>query len=142
MSKTYSIEDVAAMTGLSVRTVRSYVSDRVLQGEKEDGTWRFTPEQFSDFLAQDMPRRSIQAKAQGMVYDFLLQDRRQRTEVCAVLDLPTAPPDEEARRETLLERVNALGLALHYRWDGDHGLARCILQGPPKALARLLAELE
>ena len=76
MKETYTIPDIAQMTGLNERTIRNYLSNGQLQGEKVDGAWRFTAEQFSDFLAQDMVRSSVQAKANAIVYDFLITSRR------------------------------------------------------------------
>lgn len=37
MSKYYSINDVAMMTGLSTRTIRNYIKMNILDGEKVDG---------------------------------------------------------------------------------------------------------
>ena len=76
MTETYTIQDIAGMTGLNERTIRSYLADGLLKGEKTDGAWRFTAEQFGDFLRQDMVRASVQAKANAVVYDFLITDRR------------------------------------------------------------------
>ena len=53
MTETYTIQDIAGMTGLNERTIRSYLADGLLKGEKTDGAWRFTAEQFGDFLRQD-----------------------------------------------------------------------------------------
>lgn len=135
---TYTIEDLAGMTGLSTRTIRNYLADGQLTGEKAEGAWRFTAEQFGAFLAQPMVRQSVQAKAHGMVYDFLLQNRRASPAACTVLDLPTE--EDDALRAALLEQVNALGLRLHYRCE--HGMVRAILVGPPGDVARLMAALE
>ena len=140
--KTYSVADIAAMSGLSPRTVRSYLSKGLLQGEKTDGAWRFTPEQFSAFLSQDMVRQSVRAKAHGIVYDHLLQERRQKAEACAILDLPVADNAAEERlREALLPQINALGLTCNYRYDSAHASVRLILQGLPRALAMLLSRI-
>ena len=80
MKETYTIEDVAAMSRLSTRTIRNYMSMGLLEGEKTDGVWQFTAEQFSAFLRQDMVRQSVRAKANGMVYDFLLQERQRKAQ--------------------------------------------------------------
>ena len=142
MQETYTIEDVAAMSGLSTRTVRNYLSMGLLDGEKVDGVWRFTPEQFVAFLSQDMVRQSVKAKANGIVYDFLLQEKKPERAACAVLDVPTADHEtENTIRETLLERVNALGLRCSYRYEADASTARLIVQGPPASVAELLAAL-
>ncbi len=140
MKETYTIPDVAAMTGLSERTVRTYLAGGQLRGEKADGVWRFTAEQFGDFLAQDMVRASVQAKANAIVCDFLITDRREDAAACLILDQPVPEGGESALREALEKRVNALGLRWAYRYRD--GQARSILSGPPDALGKLLARLE
>ena len=54
MKELLTIEDLAKMTGLSERTIRNYLAGGQLEGEKVDGAWRFTEEQFGTFLGQDM----------------------------------------------------------------------------------------
>ena len=85
MSKWYGVEDVVCMSGLSERTVRNYLSMGLLVGEKVDGTWRFTAGQFEAFLRQEMVSQSVRAKANSIVYDFLLVEKRRerRKRPCA-----------------------------------------------------------
>lgn len=139
MAETYTIQDIAGMTGLNERTIRSYLADGLLKGEKTDGAWRFTAEQFGDFLRQDMVRASVQAKANAVVYDFLITDRRKESAACLILDQPSAEDQEPGLREALLEQVNRLELRWAYRYQD--GMARSILSGPPAALGELLARL-
>lgn len=139
MAETYTIQDIAGMTGLNERTIRSYLADGLLKGEKTDGAWRFTAEQFGDFLRQDMIRASVQAKANAVVYDFLITDRRKESAACLILDQPSAEGQEPGLREALSEQVNRLELRWAYRYQD--GMARSILSGPPAALGELLARL-
>ena len=139
MAETYTIQDIAGMTGLNERTIRSYLADGLLKGEKTDGAWRFTAEQFGDFLRQDMVRASVQAKANGVVYDFLMTDRRKESAACLILDQPSAEGQEPGLREALSEQINRLELRWAYRYQD--GMARSILSGPPAALGELLARL-
>ena len=140
MKEAYTIQDIASMTGLSERTIRGYLSGGQLQGEKADGAWRFTAEQFGGFLAQDMVRASIQAKANAIVYDFLNTDRRKEPAACLILDHPVAGGEEPALREDLEKQVNALNLRWAYRYRD--GQARSILSGVPAALGEFLSRLE
>mgnify|MGYP001136118347 FL=1 len=139
MAETYTIQDIAGMTGLNERTIRSYLADGLLKGEKTDGAWRFTAEHFGDFLRQDMVRASVQAKANAVVYDFLITDRRKESAACLILDQPSAEDQEPGLREALSEQVNRLELRWAYRYQD--GMARSILSGPPAALGELLARL-
>ena len=132
MAETYTIQDIAGMTGLNERTIRSYLADGLLKGEKTDGAWRFTAEHFGDFLRQDMVRASVQAKANAVVYDFLITDRRKES--------ASAEGQEPGLREALSEQVNRLELRWAYRYQD--GMARSILSGPPAALGELLARMK
>ena len=140
MTETYTIQDIAGMTGLNERTIRSYLADGLLKGEKTDGAWRFTAEQFGDFLRQDMIRASVQAKANAVVYDFLITDRRKESAACLILDQPSAEDQEPGLREALSEQVNRLELRWAYRYQD--GMARSILSGPPAALGELLVRMK
>ncbi len=140
MAETYTIQDIAGMTGLNERTIRSYLADGLLKGEKTDGAWRFTAEQFGDFLRQDMIRASVQAKANAVVYDFLITDRRKESAACLILDQPSAEDQDPGLREALSEQVNRLELRWAYRYRD--GMARSILSGPPAALGELLARMK
>lgn len=140
MKEFYTIEGVAAMTHLSTRTIRNYIAAGQLEGEKIDGAWRFTPEQFHAFLRQDMVRQSVRAKENGKVYDFLLTDRRKESAACLIWDWPAEGGEEEARlRERLLEAVSELELGCAYHFERDS--ARAILTGAPDALGQLLTHL-
>ena len=141
MKETYTIEEIAAMSRLSSRTVRSYLAMGVLKGEKVGGAWQFTAEQFSDFLRQDMVRQSVRAKAHAIVYDFLLQEKVSDNTACTVLDLPVSGIKEEAAlRKELLEEVNARGLTCSYHYNDKIASARIILRGRPGELAAILAK--
>lgn len=41
--KYYLISHLVLLTGLTDRTIRKYISSGILQGEKIDGLWHFTP---------------------------------------------------------------------------------------------------
>lgn len=141
MKEICTIEDIAVMTGLSTRTIRTYIANGQLDGEKVDGAWQFTLEQFSAFLKEDMVRQSIQAKANGIVYDFLLMDRRREQSACLVWDWPVEGGEAEGvLREKLMEQVNAHGLRCSYRYE--NGTARAILSGAPEALAEVLTAMK
>lgn len=140
MKEFFSIEDAAVMTGLSERTIRRYLAGGQLAGEKADGAWRFTPEQFGAFLAQDMVRQSVQAKANGRIYDFLLTEKRKEDAACLIWDRPVeGGGTEDVLREALLAEVNRLGVGCAYRFE--KGCARAILTGTPEALGELLVRL-
>lgn len=66
----YVINQVVMFTGLTDRTIRNYISSGILQGEKINGVWCFTPEQVEAFISHPSVRPSILAKNNGLVNDY------------------------------------------------------------------------
>ena len=142
MSEFYTMEDIAAFTGLTDRTLRSYLKNGRLTGTKEKGAWRFGPEDLARLFQDGGARRAMEAGRNAAVYDFLLggpeEDR-----CCAVRDIPVPDGEEEALRTQLLERVNREeGLVrFSYSYDVDRrglGSARVILVGPTERVRAVL----
>ena len=76
----YVINHLVMFTGLSDRTIRNYISSGILQGEKINGLWHFTPEQVEEFISHPSVRPSILAKNNGLVYDFILDNKKTKEE--------------------------------------------------------------
>ena len=138
MEKTYTMQDVAAMTGLTTRTLRSYQQQGFLRGEKENGVWRFTDEALEGFFKNPAVLPAIRARQHSIVYDFVLQNRKPRDELCAVWDLRTE--DSEAVSAFLCrEMERRQGLRFTFLRRGEN--ARVILCGEPGAALDLLNAL-
>lgn len=84
----YTIGHIVQFSGLSDRTIRSYIASGLLQGEKINGLWHFTPEQVEMFMSHPMVRPSIQAKRNAIVSDFLADNKKESPQSCMILDLP------------------------------------------------------
>lgn len=144
MCETYSIEDLAVFTGLTDRTLRSYLKEGRLTGRKEGGAWRFTPEDLEKLLQDEGARQAVRANRNAIVYDFMLNGGGEDA-CCAVRDIPVERDGEEALRVRLLERVNREGGAVRFAYGyGEdrrgRGSARVILAGPTAAVRRILTE--
>ena len=142
MCETYSIEDLATFTGLTDRTLRSYLKEGRLTGRKEDGAWRFTPEDLEKLFQDEGARQAVRANRNAIVYDFMLNGGGEDA-CCAVRDIPVERDGEEALRVRLLERVNREGGAVRFAYGyGEdrrgQGSARVILAGPTAAVQKIL----
>ena len=56
----------------------------VLKGEKLDGVWKFTEEEFAEFIQSPYVKPSLQAKNKAIVFDFLAQNEKRINEICTV----------------------------------------------------------
>lgn len=134
----YTINHIVLISGLTDRTIRSYISAGILEGEKINGLWHFTPEQVEAFLHHPTVRPSILAKNNGVVYDFLLENKKKRQEACIILDLPGADEKETARFFCCAIN-NGDYRDLQFRFDSVSGTPRVILRGVPDQVLALVS---
>ena len=71
MKDTFGIDAIVMMTGLSDRTIRSYIADGLLRGDKSSGSWQFTAEQVDSFLNNKAVLPALRSKKNAIVYDFI-----------------------------------------------------------------------
>lgn len=141
MEPYYTIEEIARMSGLTARTLRSYIRQGLLEGEKRGGVWVFTQTQFSEFLSRAPVRRSLRANREGIVRDFLAQPRKAYPQACLILDLPPCGEMEDAaRRAQILAFAEDGRLKLRYVWQD--GYTRLICTGTADTVRRMLTILE
>ena len=88
MKEVFGIEEIALMSGLSTRTIRTYIASGFLKGEKTSGAWRFTPEALEEFFSHKAVVPAIRAKRNAIVYDFASTKPDGSGKMCVLLDLP------------------------------------------------------
>ena len=133
----YLIKHLTLFTGLTDRTIRNYLSMGILQGEKINGLWHFTPEQVEEFIRHPAVRPSIQAKHHGLVYDFLLESKKRISEICVILDLPSS--DKKTIAEFFCYHINNGDYHhIQFSFDGIESMSRVILKGDPQEVMELV----
>ncbi len=144
MREYYSIDDLATMTMLTTRTLRNYISQGLLEGEKEAGAWRFSDDNIEAFLKEPSVAQSIQSKKNCMVYDFMSDDIKHEDMACTLFDYPNLNRDEaEAIYEKLVNRINSghYGpIRFSYSYNRRKKMVRIILIGAPIELLKLMSE--
>lgn len=124
----YTIGHVAQFTGLTDRTIRNYISMGLLEGEKINGLWHFTPEQVEAFECHPTVRPSIQAKRNALIYDFLLDTKKKEPHTCMILDLPGE--DRKTVSEFFCHAICGRELHdFHFSFYSVEGEPRVILRG-------------
>ena len=99
----YTLGHLSPITGLTDRTLRTYLKNGILEGEKISGIWHFTEAQLDAFLRHPTVRPSIQAKNNAIVYDFMLDTKKAAPRVCVILDIPGL--DREAASRFFCEAI-------------------------------------
>ncbi len=133
----FLINHLLLLTGLSERTIRSYIASGILEGEKINGLWHFTPEQVEQFISHPAVRPSILAKQNSIVYDFLLEDKKKSQEMCVVFDVPGADKKELANY-FCYEISNGAYSGIQFAFDGIPQTPRVILSGEPMQVMSLI----
>ena len=135
----YVINHLVMLTGLTDRTIRNYISAGILQGEKINGLWHFTPEQTDAFVRHPAVRPSILAKNNSLVYDFLSEDKKKKQEVCVILDIPQT--DKKSVAEFFCHCITEDGYHdIRFSFDGVMDMSRVILRGDAAEVLRLVNE--
>ena len=135
----YVINHLVMFTGLTDRTIRNYIASGILQGEKVNGLWHFTPEQVDDFVRHPAVRSSILAKNNSLVYDFLLEDKKKKQEMCIILDIPYG--DKKSVAEFFCYNItNGDYHDIQFAFDGVMETIRVILKGDATEVLRLMNE--
>ena len=133
----YNLRAISMITGLTDRTIRSYIASGMLTGEKINGLWHFTPEQVEAFIADPAVYPSIRAKNNALVYDFMSDGRKQSHQACIILDLPGADKKEAA--EFFCYAINNGEFRnIHFALDAIKSEPRVILRGPTTDVLELV----
>ena len=140
MEKYYTINEVAMISGLSTRTLRNYLKINVLQGEKVDGTWKFTEENLNEFLSNPYVKPSIKAKNKAVIYDFLVEDKKRENVACHILDAYVEDDEAKEISEFFCNKINQNpdmnNLKFSFEKNGKN--VRVILSGYEECVWQLL----
>lgn len=135
----YTINHVSLITGLTSRTLRTYITMGLLHGEKINGLWHFTSDQVDAFIRHPKVLPSIQAKHNAIVYDFLMDNQKIIPEACMVLDLPGV--DKKKTADFFCHQITNSGYTdIRFSFSSVNGSSRIILKGHPEDLMTLIKQ--
>ncbi len=133
----YVINHLTRFTGLSDRTIRNHLAQGNLKGEMINGMWHFTAEQVTDFVSHPAVRPGIVAKNNSLVYDFMMETKRESPQTCMILDLPGA--DRKELTEYFCYTItNGDYSNIRFTFDGVGATPRVILSGDMEEVLRLV----
>jgi len=138
MNGTYTLNDLAMMTGFTTRTLRNYLSQGLLKGEKTGGAWQFTAEEIERFFEEPFVKEGVRIKRSGVIFDFLSGGSRKEPRTCVILDAPATRQKGARISSFFCEQMKAVSdLTFTFDWNHDH--CRVILCGAAAPAAQLLA---
>ena len=132
--KFYTVNDVAKITGLSTRTIRTYLKDGKLKGQRVGAQWRFTEDNIKDLFESQGVKDAMEGARNQLVIDFLNDNEKKEPQVCTVFDIPcTSQENLEALCRPVLEKVNFLREKgnLKFSFRHSNAVARFFFMGEP-----------
>lgn len=139
MNKTYNLNELAMMTGFTTRTLRNYLNQGLLHGEKVDGMWQFDAGEVDRFFKEPFVKEGLRIKRNAAVFDFLADTAKKTNRTCVILDLPVSDEEGAAVSAFFCEKMlHATDAAFTYH--RDRGMSRVILTGPEDQVTEILRD--
>ena len=137
MENKYSLNDLALMTGFTTRTLRSYLTQGILTGTKENGKWLFSAEDLDRFFNDPFVKEGLRIKRSSAVFDFLADQNKKEARSCVILDIPASVKKGNEISAFFCDRMNsASDVTFSYGWD--KGICRVILAGCAASVAEIM----
>ncbi len=138
--KLYTVADVARVTGMTSRTIRNYLKDGTLTGQKIGVQWRFTEDEVKKLFSRQQPGNSSPTQ---IVRSYLGTLQRETAAFCALLDLPGVTQMQGMTVYTQLEQCCGTGIAsISYEYHEESRLFRIAVSGELWAVTDLLEQIK
>ena len=138
--KLYTVADVAQVTGMTSRTIRNYLKDGTLTGQKIGVQWRFTEDEIKKLFSRQMPGQSSPSQ---IVRGFLGEQDRTAPSFCALLDLPGVSELEGLELYRDLQEKRGEGIqSMSYEYHDEGQLFRVAVSGNTEAVMDLLEQIK
>ena len=137
-SMNYNLNQLATITGYTTRSLRNYIKDGILNGEKIDGNWSFTEEEVTAFMSDPGVRQGLSSKQLSVVYDFLADTSKRSNRICTVLDFPVS--DAEARNiaKFFCDEIAKIGHDISFKFMKEGNLSRFVLSGSEDVITDIM----
>lgn len=138
----YTITDIAIMTRLSTRTIRTYIKNGFINGLKKDGAWIFSKEEVTKLLTDPFVSQSIQIKNDSIVRDFINNKQKNTSKVCSIYDFVIKSVEEaELLCDKLLEQINSKQygeFSFSFNYDDKINIVRVIISGETVLIHKMM----
>ena len=138
--KYYTVADVAQVTGLTSRTIRNYLKDGTLTGQKIGVQWRFTEEEIRKLFSKQTPGGNTTSQR---VRGFLGNQDREQNSCLTLMDVPHV---DEKKGMSLYCEMKALAdnekliSEITYEYHEDLQLLRVAVTGETGAVTDFLEQ--
>ena len=136
----YNLNQIAMMTGLTTRTLRTYLNMGLLSGKKENNTWTFTEENIENFFNDPNVKQALKAKRNAVVYDFLSDTNKKDNRVCIIMDFKESLVKQEKIMMKFIDIINKIGKDIEFKANNEKKMLRIILCGNEENVKNIIDE--
>ena len=137
MDGKYCLNDLALMTGFTTRTLRNYMAQGLLNGEKTNGMWQFTTEEIERFCQEPFVKEGLRIKRNSVVFDFMAGIHKSEERSCVILDIPASMERFNKISAFFCDKMNDVeDILFNSGWD--KGICRVILSGNADSVAYII----
>ena len=137
MDRNYSLNDLALMTGFTTRTLRNYIKQGLLNGEKQNGVWQFTADEIDRFFREPFVKEGLRIKQNSTIFDFMANRNKTQKRSCVILDIPSSVKKGNEISAFFCDKINDVeDVMFNYSWD--NGTCRVILTGAADSVAEVM----
>ncbi len=137
MERTYNLNDLALMTGFTTRTLRNYLNQGLLSGNKKDGIWQFTAEDTARFFSEPFVKEGLRIKRSSVVFDFMADRSKNGERSCVILDIPASAKKGAAISAFFCGKMND-AVDVSFNYGRDNGVCRVILAGAADSVSDIM----
>ena len=136
----YNLNQIAMMTGLTTRTLRTYLNMGLLSRKKENNTWTFTEENIENFFNDPNVKQALKAKRNAVVYDFLSDTNKKDNRVCIIMDFKESLVKQEKIMMKFIDIINKIGKDIEFKANNEKKMLRIILCGNEENVKNIIDE--
>ncbi|MBE6016777.1 MAG: MerR family transcriptional regulator [Lachnospiraceae bacterium] len=137
MDRKYNLNELALMTGFTTRTLRNYLTQGLLNGEKENGAWMFTAKELDRFFSEPFVKEGLRIKRNSVVFDFLAERTKTAGRTCVILDIPGSVEKENDISAFFCGQMRNASDTV-FTFESDKGVSRVILSGAADQVEKIL----
>lgn len=111
----------------------------ILVGDKEDGIWKFSSEDFEKFISNPNVAPSLKSKRNAQVFDFLTNDTKKENHICTIMDLYIEEEEYKEVAEFFCKVMNSGKVpCTQYSMQRKGNNVRIILSGPEDVITNIM----
>ena len=137
MDRTYNLNELAMMTGFTTRTLRNYINQGLLKGNKPEGVWQFSAEELDEFFNEPFVKEGLRIKRSSAVFDFMAERKKKDSRTCVILDVPVSVSEGNELSLFFCREMEKV-TDVTFSFGRESGMGRIILTGAEDQVAKIM----